>query len=244
MKALAFNCSPRKQPWTTATLLEKALEGAASQGAETRLYHMFDYTFTGCRSCYLCKRLGHENDAKCFLKDDLTPILEDARDADLLFLGSPIYYYAETGCFRNLFERLLYPWSVMTAGTRTQFPRIINTALFYSMNLREDQIGERESPPYPEHFRLEVMEKSQFFMARTFGCCEVFLCTETQQVKDFSKYRMSVREPEARIRRRKEVFPEDCRRAFELGARLAANPPVERQLAWQRDERAAMLVHG
>ena len=34
MKVLAINGSPRKQ-WNTAMLLNKALEGAASQGAET-----------------------------------------------------------------------------------------------------------------------------------------------------------------------------------------------------------------
>ncbi|MGC1401531.1 MAG: flavodoxin family protein, partial [Thermodesulfobacteriota bacterium] len=31
MKVMAFNGSPRKK-WNTATLLEKTLEGAASQG--------------------------------------------------------------------------------------------------------------------------------------------------------------------------------------------------------------------
>jgi NAD(P)H-dependent FMN reductase len=34
MKIIAINGSPRKK-WNTAMLLEKALEGAASQGAET-----------------------------------------------------------------------------------------------------------------------------------------------------------------------------------------------------------------
>ena len=34
MKVMAFNGSPRKK-WNTATLLERALEGAASEGAET-----------------------------------------------------------------------------------------------------------------------------------------------------------------------------------------------------------------
>ena len=33
MKVIAMNGSPRKE-WNTATLLEKALEGAASEGAE------------------------------------------------------------------------------------------------------------------------------------------------------------------------------------------------------------------
>jgi multimeric flavodoxin WrbA len=44
MKVMAFNGSPRKK-WNTATLLEKALEGAASQGAETELIHLYALNF-------------------------------------------------------------------------------------------------------------------------------------------------------------------------------------------------------
>ncbi len=47
MKVIASNGSPRKT-WNTATLLQHALEGAASQGAETKLYHLNDYDFKGC----------------------------------------------------------------------------------------------------------------------------------------------------------------------------------------------------
>jgi hypothetical protein len=37
LKVMAFNGSPRKKNWNTITLLKKALEGAASVGAETEL---------------------------------------------------------------------------------------------------------------------------------------------------------------------------------------------------------------
>jgi multimeric flavodoxin WrbA len=47
MKVMAVNGSPRKS-WNTATLLKKALQGAASQGAETEIIHLYDLTFTGC----------------------------------------------------------------------------------------------------------------------------------------------------------------------------------------------------
>jgi len=50
MKVMAFNGSPRKT-WNTATLLEKALEGAASKGAETELIHLYDLNYKGCISC-------------------------------------------------------------------------------------------------------------------------------------------------------------------------------------------------
>ncbi len=36
MKVIAINGSPRRT-WNTATLLEKALEGAASEGSETEM---------------------------------------------------------------------------------------------------------------------------------------------------------------------------------------------------------------
>ena len=54
MKVMAFNGSPRKT-WNTATLLQKALEGAASKGAQTKLVHLYDLKYTGCKSCFACK---------------------------------------------------------------------------------------------------------------------------------------------------------------------------------------------
>ena len=60
MKVMAINGSPRKE-WNTATLLEKALEGAASQGAETELIHLYDLSFKGCKSCFACKTRGGES---------------------------------------------------------------------------------------------------------------------------------------------------------------------------------------
>jgi len=60
MKVMAINGSPRKE-WNTATLLENALEGAASQGAETELVHLYDLNFKGCKSCFECKTRGGES---------------------------------------------------------------------------------------------------------------------------------------------------------------------------------------
>jgi len=40
MKVMAFNGSPRKKKWNTVTLLNNALQGAQSTGAETELVHV------------------------------------------------------------------------------------------------------------------------------------------------------------------------------------------------------------
>jgi multimeric flavodoxin WrbA len=47
VKVITFNGSPRKT-WNTGTLLSKALEGAASQGAEAELIYLYDLNYKGC----------------------------------------------------------------------------------------------------------------------------------------------------------------------------------------------------
>lgn len=96
MKVLAINGSPRKT-WNTATLLNKALEGAASQGAETELIHLYDLNFKGCLSCFACKIKGSKSYGKCAANDDLSPILKKVEEADAIILGSPIYFRTVSG---------------------------------------------------------------------------------------------------------------------------------------------------
>ena len=74
MKVIAFNGSPRKD-WNTATLLQHALQGAASQGAETKLVHLYDYNYKGCVSCFSCKVKNGDSYGRCATEDDLLPFL-------------------------------------------------------------------------------------------------------------------------------------------------------------------------
>jgi len=90
MKIIVFNGSPRKA-WNTATLLNKALEGAASQGAETELIQLYDLNYKGCKSCFDCKMKNGKSYGKCAENDDLTPILGRIEEVGGIILGSPIY---------------------------------------------------------------------------------------------------------------------------------------------------------
>ncbi len=56
MKVIAINGSPRKK-WNTAQLLNKALEGAKSQGAETELVNLYDLEYKGCKVVFHVKQL-------------------------------------------------------------------------------------------------------------------------------------------------------------------------------------------
>ena len=53
------------------------------------------------------------------------------------------------------------------------------------------------------------------------GPAEYMDASETLQFDDYSKYAADMFDEAQRIKRHEEVFPEDCRRAFEMGKRLA-----------------------
>ena len=234
MKVVAINGSPRKK-WNTAILLEKALEGAASQGAKTELIHLYDLNFKGCVSCFACKTIGGKSYGRCTAKDGLTPILERVEEVDALILGSPIYFGTVTGEMRSFMERLLFPYLTYTAPPMSIFPRRIETGFIYTMNAPEERIKDfwtqhiainefitTESLPSLETYQSTLhIAINEFILKTMFGTTESLLSCETYQFEDYSKVVSSLFDPEKKAQRRKEVFPKDCEKAFEMGARFA-----------------------
>jgi len=212
MKVIALNGSPRKK-WNTARLLEKALEGAASQGAETELIHLYDLDFKGCISCFACKTKGGESYGKCAVEDDLTPILRKVEEADAIILGSPIYFLDFSGEMRSFMERLLYPYLTYTDPPQSLFPRKINTGLIVTMNVTEEQMKEIG---FGQHLGLNEM-----LMQIIFGASESLYSFDTYQFKDYSEVVGNRFDPEKKEKRRREVFPKDCEKAFKMGVRFA-----------------------
>lgn len=211
MKALIVNGSPRKR-WNTATLLKHALAGAEAAGAKAELVHLYDLAYTGCRSCFACKRLGGKSYGKCAVHDGISPFLRKAMAADVLILGSPIYFGVETGMLRSFMERLLFPLAVYAPGYPSLYKGGMRTALVYTMNVKEADL--------PRHAMDKSIERSAATMTRIFGNCETLLCSDTWQFRDYSQYAATLWDAEAKARRRREVFPLDCGRAFDMGKRL------------------------
>jgi multimeric flavodoxin WrbA len=212
MRVLAFNGSPRKQ-WNTATLLGKALEGAASQGAETDLVHLYDLSYTGCRSCFACKTRNGKSHGRCAAQDDLTPALRKTEGADAIILGSPIYFGTVSGMTKSFMERLTFPYVTYTDPPQSLFPRKIRTAVIYTMNVSEAQMKEYG---YGAHIAL-----NERVLRTVFGASEWLCSCDTYQFEDYSKMVAPRFDAEKKAKRRAEIFPEDCQKAFALGARIA-----------------------
>jgi multimeric flavodoxin WrbA len=213
MKIIAFNGSPRKN-WNTAMLLEKALDGAASEGAETELIHLYDLNYKGCISCFACKTKDGKSYGRCAVKDELTPVLKRAGEADSIVFGSPIYFGTATGHSRSFMERLLFPYSTYTEPPGTLFSRKIHTGFIYTMNVSEEMMRERG---FDRQIAITEETLTRIFKAPS----ETFYSFDTYQFEDYSKVFAIRFNPEKKAKRRAEVFPRDCEKAFEMGARFA-----------------------
>ncbi|MFA5596155.1 MAG: flavodoxin family protein [Pusillimonas sp.] len=225
MKVMAFNGSPRKKDWNTVVLLNNALEGAKSKGAETELVQLYDLKFSGCISCFACKHRDRKKDGVCSVQDELTAVLNRVKEADALIIGSPVYYGAETAATRAFLERLCFPYLKYSKDGRSLFPRRINTAMLYTMNVSEDMLSK---VGYDRMFSM-----TQFMLQLHFGACELFLSTDTLQYSDYDKFESEAFDKNAKMRRHAEVFPDDCRKAFELGVRMASGEvPEAKPMSW------------
>lgn len=86
MKIIGFIASPRREG-NTAWAVNKILEGAKEQGAETQSWYSSDLDIKPCLSCYGCK----QGDQGCIINDDMQNLYGAIEHADALVLGSPVY---------------------------------------------------------------------------------------------------------------------------------------------------------
>ena len=209
----AINGSPRKNG-NTAQLLQKALEGAASAGAEVKLIQLADLDFSGCRSCFACKRLANPAPG-CVLKDDLAKILKELLQADGIIMGSPIYFGAESGLYRNFLERLFFPMLRYTNPPSSRAEKRINFGFIYTMNVQENVMDE-----YGYRTYLESVNK---FPQMIFGSENVYTlyACDTHQFDDYSKYECTLFDAGHKAEMRKTQFISDLAKAFEMGRNLA-----------------------
>lgn len=211
MKLLAINGSPRKSK-NTGKLLEQTVAGAKAQGADAELVHLGPFLFKGCISCFACKLPGGPSYGRCAVKDALEPVLQKAHDADVLVLGSPVYLGTESSLMRAFLERFCFQYILYSKIKPHLAPPKKATAVVYTMNIQQDHL---------KQFGMDVnMGITKSFMERLFGHCELLLCCDTLQFDDYSKYDNDMWDVPAKQKRHAEIFPEDLKAAYSLGARL------------------------
>ena len=110
-------------------------------------------------------------------------------------------------------ERLLFPYLEYADPWRSLVPRKIKTGIIYTMNITEEEMKE---------VRLGYsLDANEGILEMIFGASESLYCYDTYQFPDHSKVVADRIDVKAKEQRRKEVFPIDCEKAFEMGSRFA-----------------------
>ena len=214
MKVIVINGSPRKN-FNTATLLKKAMEGAEQSGAELQYENLYEYDFTGCRSCFACKIKGSKTNGLCAVRDGIRPLLEQCLQADALLFGSPIYYDNITGMMRSFLERLWYPLDTNKFDADRQpvkiLTRTIPVGFIYTMNCPEWLRQQIYTPMFAS------MENR---MRAFFGSYEPLYACDTYQFREYDRYDVNMFDERKKAEQREKQWPVDCEQAYLLGQKL------------------------
>nr|WP_278246054.1 NAD(P)H-dependent oxidoreductase [Clostridium pasteurianum] len=142
----------------------------------------------------------------------MSPILKKIKNADAIILGSPIYLGSITGEMKSFMERLIFPYLVYDENYSSLFPKRISVGLIYTFRVNEQKLEQTKWK--------ESLKYNEFLVERFFGKAESLFVTDTYQFDDYSKYVATAFNVNEKAKRKKEVFPQDCKKAFELGKRL------------------------
>jgi len=105
MRILGILGSPRIKG-NCSRLMNKALEGAAHAGAETKSIELIKHTIKYCRDCRNCWIKNPElTIGICPLKDDMHSILEEYLHSDGYVFASPVYDVCVTALMKTFLER-------------------------------------------------------------------------------------------------------------------------------------------
>ena len=105
MKVLGIMSSPRFGG-NTDLLLDAALNGAQSQGAEAEKIDIAKLRIAPCREIYACLK-----DGKCVIKDDMDPLYDKLVKADAVIVATPIFFYTVSAQLAALISRCQALWS-------------------------------------------------------------------------------------------------------------------------------------
>lgn len=205
-KIVAINASPRLG-WNTDTLVTEAAKGAEAAGAAVEKFNLYRLEkFSGCISCFGCKR--EPNLGKCICRDGLTRVLDAIRESDGLILGAPNYLGNLSAAARALYERLIFQYLTYQTEQHSCNRRSIPVLFIMTSNA-------------PDNAYAGLVADYKNTLSAFIGPTEVLVSGNTLQVSDYSKYNWTMFDSEAKKLRHETVFPKECEAAFAKGFDLA-----------------------
>lgn len=101
-KIIILNGSPRKNG-NTSSLVNAFSTGAKESGNTVTEFFLDKMNIHGCKGCF---GGGKNPDSPCVQKDDMDKIYPVYKEADIVVLATPLYYWTISGQLKCAFDRL------------------------------------------------------------------------------------------------------------------------------------------
>ena len=104
MKVLGLYGSPR-QGGNTDILLNEALKGAGSAGADITSIRCCDLNIAGCVECGGC-----DNTGECVVQDDMQLVYPKLLESEVIILAAPMFFYGIPAQAKMVIDRCQAMW--------------------------------------------------------------------------------------------------------------------------------------
>lgn len=118
---LILSGSPRRGG-NSDLLCDQFMAGAQAAGHQVEKIFVAGQRIAPCTGCYACRT------GRCIFQDDAPAIVEKMLQADVIVLGTAVYFYSMTAQLKALIDR-----SVMV------YPRIQGKVFYYIMTMGDDE---------------------------------------------------------------------------------------------------------
>lgn len=202
MKTIVINAAPKRRG-CNAKLMQSAMKGAESVGADVKYVDLYKLDLHGCMTCLICKKDGKEG--KCYWRDEASSLIEEILDCDCLLIGAPIFFSGPTSHYQALIERIIY--CIVSYKTGNVFKGKINVGLFYTINYPKDYFEQSVRPH---------LKQSEDILKMFNGRVEI------NSVENITQRDSSEKDSET-LESKKKQFSSDLDMAFKIGAELSGD---------------------
>ena len=101
MTVVAFSASPRTDS-NSDILADRVLRGARSAGASVEKVRLHGLSIAPCTACDACQRSPA---TPCVITDDMGPLLDRLRAADIVVYAAPIYFFSVAAQMKVFLDR-------------------------------------------------------------------------------------------------------------------------------------------
>lgn len=112
MNVIAICGSPRKG--NTEWMLRKLLDNLEQDGAQVELILLRKQNIKRCLGCLTCEAGGKERQGVCAISDDMQELYPKMLAADVIILGTPVYFYMLSGLLKDFLDRTCPIWTKLT----------------------------------------------------------------------------------------------------------------------------------